>query len=45
VLGVCDDVYVMDAGAIISQGTPQEIRADSRVIEAYLGRRLARNSG
>ena len=37
VLSVCDRVVVLDAGAIIAQGTPAQIRGDERVIAAYLG--------
>jgi branched-chain amino acid transport system ATP-binding protein len=37
VLGVCDRVLVLDFGNIIAEGTPAEIRADARVVEAYLG--------
>jgi branched-chain amino acid transport system ATP-binding protein len=37
VLSVCDYVYVLDFGTVIAQGTPTQIRADTRVIEAYLG--------
>jgi branched-chain amino acid transport system ATP-binding protein len=37
VLSVCDRVVVLDAGAVIAQGTPAEIRGDDRVIAAYLG--------
>jgi ABC-type branched-subunit amino acid transport system ATPase component len=36
VMGVCDRVIFMDAGAKVSEGTPEEVRSDPRVIEAYL---------
>jgi branched-chain amino acid transport system ATP-binding protein len=37
VLSVCDQVFVLDFGAIIAEGTPQEIRRDKAVLSAYLG--------
>jgi ABC-type branched-subunit amino acid transport system ATPase component len=36
---LCDTVIVMDKGRSLTQGTPQEIKEDPRVLEAYLGGR------
>ena len=37
VMGVCDEVYVLDLGKIISVGSPDVIRRDETVLAAYLG--------
>ena len=38
VLKVCDRIHVLDLGATLAEGTPDEIRAHPAVAEAYLGR-------
>ncbi|MDW5594865.1 ATP-binding cassette domain-containing protein [Conexibacter stalactiti] len=37
VLGLCDEVAVLDFGRLIERGSPQQIRASAAVAEAYLG--------
>jgi branched-chain amino acid transport system ATP-binding protein len=36
-MGICDRIKVIDFGNTIAEGTPDEIRNNPRVIQAYLG--------
>ena len=36
-LGICDRAYILNAGAVLEDGTPQEIAASRRARELYLG--------
>ena len=37
VMSLCDEIYVVATGELIDHGAPDAVRANPRVIEAYLG--------
>lgn len=37
VMKLCERIYVLDYGSIIAEGTPEAIRSNPKVIQAYLG--------
>jgi branched-chain amino acid transport system ATP-binding protein len=39
VMGICQRIFVLDSGELIASGSPEEISANPKVVEAYLGKR------
>lgn len=45
IMNLCTPIIVMSEGRQLMQGTPEEVRTDPRVLEAYLGGQYAAASG
>lgn len=44
VMGLCEGIAVLNFGKIIAKGTPDDIKNNDKVIEAYLGRKEEENA-
>ncbi|WOV83439.1 ABC transporter ATP-binding protein [Sporosarcina jeotgali] len=40
VMGICERIYVLDHGVLLAEGSPEEIRNNPKVVEAYLGEEI-----
>ena len=45
VMGVCEGIAVLNFGKVIAKGTPEQIRNNEAVVEAYLGHKADKAAG
>ena len=43
VMNICEGICVLDHGKVIAKGSPDEIKSNPAVIEAYLGKKKEAN--
>ena len=41
VMDICNPIVVLDRGKLLTEGTPDQVRNDKRVLEVYLGGTMA----